>query len=243
MKLLKKNLIAIALLTSSLYSGEYFSKVEPFQEYVLKSDVSGKIVVSKIQKEKEVLKSRQKVIQIDAQNEFIELEFLEKKLEIIDELLDLKDEDTKTIAASAAKSAFEKRASRQSYLNMMLTKYDVERGIKRLKRTIGQKSIVLDAKTYINTINVVEDDYVGPGTVLLTYSDINKAKLRVYVNEEDYKGIGSKKIYINSKHYPQYKITKKSLIKDKDKLSMFEIEVVGVKNGFLFGDVVKVEFR
>jgi len=238
-----KKISLIIAMTVSLYSTEYFSKVEPLQEYVLKSNVSGRVVTSQIMKEKNILSKDQVIIKIDTEIDEIELSYLEKRLEIIEELLKIKEKDAKAIEASVAKSEIEKRNSRQTYLNAKLTKYDVQRTIKKLKTTIKRKTITLKAKTYLDEIKVVKDDYVMPGTVLLTYSDINKVKLKVYVKKTDYENINTKNIYINGKHYPQYKITKKALTKDKDKMSMFEIELMGIQNGFMFGDIVKVEFK
>ncbi len=240
--MLKKIALTLAL-TLSLNSAEYFSKVEPFQEYILKSNVSGRVMLSKIMKEKQILSQDEKVIKINTELDEIELDYLEKKLSVMKELLFIADKNARAYAQSNSKSELEKRQSLQSYLNMKLSKYEVERTIEKLKVTIKRKNITLKKGTYIDKVKVVKDDYVVPGTVLLTYSDINKVKLKVFVSEEDYENIDNKKIYINSKHYTQYKITKKALTKDKDKLSMFEIELMGIQNGFKFGDLVRVEFK
>jgi hypothetical protein len=224
-------------------SSDYYTKVSPFQEYVLKSDISGKILSSATELETKRLTDTTVIIKIDATTEQIDLELMKKKLAVLQQLTELKLKDTEMVKSSYSVNDFDKRAKQQTYLNALLTKYEVESSIKRLEDTIKRKTITLPKGTYLKNVNVVKDDYVTPGTKLLTYSDIGKVKLIIYVSKEDYVDIEKKKVYINDKYYPEYKVSKKSLLKDDNKLSSFEIMLVGIQNGFMFGDLVKVSFK
>ena len=239
-----KRIVWMVLLILSVSQGnEYFTKVESLQTYKLKSDVSGRIVLSKILSEGSTLKKSSVIIEIDNELDLVKEKFLIAKIKIMEKLIKIKEQNFLSVKKAFSKSELEKRGKEELYLNSKITLLDMKSSLENLKIILSKKSITVGKGMYIDKINVVEYDYVVPGMTLLTYKDISAKKMNVYVNNGDYNNLSNMGIYVNGKLEGGLKITKIPLVKDSNRISMFNIEIIGELNGYNFGDIVKVEFK
>ena len=244
----KKILYTLLFFTLPSFAIEYSSIIEPYQKYILKSDVSGKVIFSSFEKELSVLEEAEILIEIDATKEKIKLKAYKQKYSNTLDISHNLEKNYLTVSASKNKSDYEKRIE---YLNLLNTKnnlFDLKLQIEDLEDTIQRKQVSIPPNMYLNKIYVYKDDYISPNNILLDYYDISKQKINVYVLPEDYLNIKSNdsiKIFINNK-LSDFKINKISIKKDDNKLSTYLLELINNNpnnNSFSFGEAVIIEFK
>ena len=117
------------------------------------------------------------------------------------------------------------------------TKYKVA----QLEDILIKKSIIPENK-YLYKLMVREGDYVAPGTALAQIQDASKAKLVLFLEPEELKGIKEKTIYIDSKR-TNYKVGKVWRVADEKFISSYraEIYIPAPKNEF--SKLLKIEVK
>ncbi len=242
-------LIYSSLMASSLLFG-YYGKVEPYQTYNIKADVSGKII--DVNKSSEATNYKGIVIKIDKYQNKIDLKNLEAQLKNYESILKaqqkIKDKKYKTYQIYKnlkTKSELDKNLKFYDYQNSVIvlnqtknTISNLKAQIAKLKDTISKKSISF--KNYIYKIDVNKGDYVTPSMPIAVTMDINKVKIDIYVPINQINSIKNKKIYINDK-LSDFKIDKVYKVADSKYLTSYKVEIVGKYPKI--SDIVKVEFK
>ncbi len=118
---------------------------------------------------------------------------------------------------------------------------DIEKAIKILKNTIKDKNISIQNK-YITNILVKENEYVNPGMPLIMVYDISKTIYKIQIIKEDFENIDNKEIYVNGTINKDFKLYKKSLVRNKNNLSTHYIELISSKSKS-FGNILSFEFK
>ena len=242
-------LIYSSLMASSLLFG-YYGKVEPYQTYNIKSDVSGKII--DVNKSSEATNYKGIVIKIDKYQNKIDLKNLETQLKNYEsilksqqKILNKKYKTYQIYKTLQTKSELDKDLKFYDYQNSIIvlnqtknTISNLKAQIAKLKDTISKKSIGF--KNYIYKIDVNKGDYVTPSMPLAVTMDINKVKIDIYVPINEIDGIKTKKIYINDK-LSNFKISKIYKVADSKYVTSYKVEIVGKYPKI--SDIVKVEFK
>ena len=242
-------LIYSSLIASSLLFG-YYGKVEPFQTYDIKSDVSGKVI--DVNKSSEGTNYKGIVIKIDDYQNRIDLQNLQNQLKNYksilssqQKILDKKYKTYQIYKTLKTKSQIDKDLKFYDYQNSLIalnqTKNTISNllaQIAKLKDTIQKKSISF--KNYIYKIDVNKGDYVNFATPLATIMDIQKVKIDIFVPINKIVSIKNKKIYINDK-LSNFKIDKIYKVADSKYVTSYKVEIVGKYPKI--SDIVKVEFR
>jgi len=242
-------LIYSSLMASSLLFG-YYGKVEPYQTYNIKADVSGKII--DVNKSSEATNYKGIVIKIDKYQNKIDLKNLETQLKNYEsilksqqKILDKKYKTYQIYKNLKTKSELDKDLKFYDYQNSIIvlnqtknTISNLKAQIAKLKDTISKKSIGF--KNYIYKIDVNKGDYVTPSMPLAVTMDINKVKIDIYVPINEIDGIKTKKIYINDK-LSNFKISKIYKVADSKYVTSYKVEIVGKYPKI--SDIVKVEFK
>ena len=91
-----KYLAILFLLISSVFSNEYYSKLEPIHTFVVKSSVNGKVVFSN-DKIEGFTSNNTKIIEIDSIVENLELKQVSDKLELIKKMIKIEDKNYKRL--------------------------------------------------------------------------------------------------------------------------------------------------
>ncbi len=218
-----KFLISI-LLPIFLYAGEYFAKVEPFEEYTISSKSSGLVTYTNENLISNIAKN-QTLVKIDDEISKINYEVALSTYKI-------KKNFYQKIQKLSTRSKLQKDNEKIVYLNAkqayIRAKDDFE------SRNIKAKGL------YIEDILVKKGNFVNPGTPLIKAYDINKSKITIYVTKEDIKDIKFKNILVNGKS--DFKLYKYFKIADKVQVSSFKVILTSntMKN---FSDIVKVEIK
>ena len=258
-------LLLFAVLVASV-ADTYYAKLEPVEIYKIKSQVSGAVTKSDISLEGSFIKSRV-VVKIDDKTDKKNLETSLKKLEILNNLLEVNKQNLKNAKQSykiklqnynriknlKTKSKFEKDNqlllvisasnqllnAKQALFNLKSQIDDLEYKIFLLKDTISKKSILVK-DGYLYKLYAKKGDFVAPGTPLMDVADTSKAKATIYISYDDFKNLGKKELYIDGKKSnANIKVWK---IADTTNISSYKAEIILPKPK-IFSKVVKIELK
>lgn len=234
-------IISFILLASSfLFGMEYYSKLEPYNSYVIKSAVSGKVVFTNDDIEGKFLNKKTKVVELDNSVDKIELVQTKNKLEVLNSMLDIQEKNYNRLNKISSKSAYEKDNQKIQVLNLQSSKSDLIIKIANLEDSIKNKEL-FENKIYIYNISVKKGDYVTPGTLLYEAKDLTKGKLEIFIPISDYESIQNKAIYLDGEK-SDLKINKIYEVADSKHISSYKCEIV-IENPKTFSRLVKIEFK
>ena len=263
-----KNIVLLILLSLDLFAVEYYSKIYPFEEYHIKSAVSGE-VISVDRSQEGSYSNSNVIIHIDDSLDRESLKLYQDKLATTDESIKLLNDEINNARSimRIAKESFDRVKTLQSYtkvqkdakknaylssknaylrvksslLNQKSIRSDLLIKIANLKNSIKKKNISLKNGEYIYKIYPNRGDFVNFGSRLVDCYDLRRAKLIIYVGEDDIDSIKDKSIYIDGKR-SDYKIDKIWKVADQKHLSSYRVEIV-IDKPKRFSKLVKVEFK
>ena len=224
---------------SSLFSSEYYSKLEPIETYIVKSEVNGKVLFSN-DKIEGFTANKTKIIEIDSVVENLELKQVNKKLELIKKMIRIENSNYERLKKVKTKSAFEKDLQRLKSLNLETTQSELFSKKSILQNTIKNKKLI-ENNRYIYDINVKKNDYVTPGTLLYTAKDLTKGKLEIFVPIIEIDSIKNKTIYLDKKP-TTLKIDKIYKVADVKHISSYKVDII-IPNPKMFSRLIKIEFK
>jgi len=262
-----KFLITIILLSSVVFAKVYYAKVEPFEVRNISSNVSGLVLYANEDLVGTTL-SDKPYIKIDSVLDVKELEFIEDKLSYMREmvkenenvLVNLNDSlkrkrlNYEKVSNLKFKSSVEKDrefynlvSSENTYLNtkkeiqsLKLQITDLKLRRIQLQRNVNDKN--LKAPNFILYEMLVKPGkVVSMGTALAKIADASRAKLTIYLDEEDVANSNKKIIYIDGEK-TKYKITRMLNIADSKNISKYMAQII-IDAPKLFSKLVKVELR
>ncbi len=231
-----KKYLLILITPLMVFAQTYMAKVEPYDEFIIYSQSSGKIV--KLNKNDETKIVTKTLVQIDDSLEQRQLAIFEQQLKLYDKKLTILENSYNKYIKIRGKSQSDKDDKLYEVIDLKISIESLKASIAQTKDSINKK-VVKIKNLYIKEFNVNNGDYISTGSKVALAYDISKSKLVVYVSADDYKGIETKQILING----QNDIAK---IEKVDK-TVDDVYVSGYKVTLLledkdFGKVVKVEF-
>lgn len=230
----------ILLLTNFVFAMEYYSKLEPYNSYIVKSAVSGKVIFSNDEVEGKLVNKKTKILELDNSVDRIDLAQTQNKLDVLNLMLEIQEKNYNRLYKISSKSAFEKDNQKIQVLNLQSSKSDLLIKIATLKDAIKNKQLYED-KMYIYNISVKEGDYVTPGTLLYEAKDLTKGKLEIFIPISDYDLVQNKTIYIDGQK-SDLKIDKIYKVADSKHISSYKCEII-IENPKIFSRLVKIEFK
>ena len=260
--------VLLLMVTIPLFAQLHYARVEPINRYIIKSDVSGKVVYSAKELEGKFVKNKI-VIKIDDSDERIKLVDAKEALaferenlhlikDIVPQLKESYDRQEAYFQRLSSVSSSSQAQKDNAYLAMvnaknqyisakeklLITKEKISqlnKNIALLQKTISRKSISLHNR-YLYTLLVKEGNFVSMGQELIRADDINGSRLTIYVDRDELDGIGKKKIYIDDKLNQNAKLDKVWRVSDLKFISKYRVEIT-VKPPLSFSKLVKVELK
>ncbi len=240
-----KKLILIGLLTiSSLFAKDYMAKIEPFEKYEIKSEVSGVVKSSKKEFETKFIKMNQTLIEINSEDEQIALQRTRESLKVQKEIVRIREKNYNSKNRVVNMSRYEKNNEKLDFLEAKKELISLQQEIKRLKREMNKKVFKLQNR-YIHKIYVNHGEYVNQGDKLFDSFDITKQKITLYLTLTEIEKLPLKKIFIDGKQ-SSFKVHKISRIKDEIRVSRYKVEFIKDNKeleNYFFNKVVKVQLK
>lgn len=234
-----KSLLTLCLLSISIYASEYYAKLEPYDTFIVKSSVSGKIEYINTNALGKIVKN-ETIIKMDVKLDETELKHTIAKLNSVKDMLSIEQKNYDSIKNLTSKSIFEKDAQKTKVLNYETQVADLEIKIATLKDKVDNK-ILKETNTYIHDINVKVGEYVNAGTLLYTAMDFTKGKLEFFIPINDAEILKSKTIFLDGEK-TDLKINKIYQVADATHISSYKCEIV-IKNPKEFSKLYKIEFK
>ena len=234
-----KYIISLLLFTVSLTAQDYYAKVEALSQYNIKSSISGKVTLSNISKESTFVKDSL-IIKIDDKINKMELKQTQNKISNQRQILNIQKQTLNSFNKVSTKSKFDKDRQKIVILSTKVVLNDLQTKLYTLKDIIKNKNIRVK-NLYINKIYVNKDDFVNPGTLLLSAYDLSKGKLIIFVNKNDIKNIKEKIILIDGKQEDVI-INKVYKTTDEKHLSSYKVELILSKVD-TFSKLVKISIK
>jgi multidrug efflux pump subunit AcrA (membrane-fusion protein) len=246
--------LSLALLSSLLLGAsiEFKGKVEPFQQWTIKSDVAGKVVKVRLDMEGRVgddrpiveldtgddlIKLRNSLTQLKLLKEEIKLqkEVVQKKLDLYNRIKDLK---TKSLLEKDQRF-FDYSGSYMTRLNLKQNLAQTEAEVELLRRTIEKKRFKAPG-LYIVKIYPRPGDFIGVGAPVLDVADLNREKIVIFVPVSQIGEVKGAKVLING-HPSQFKLFKIWRVTDRQYITSYRVELVG--KGLPVGKIVSIRFE
>lgn len=261
-------LVLVSTFVLATESQIYYAKAEAKVEYVVKSEVNGKVLF--VNKKFEGKNSTGEVLiridnftdKVNLQNAKNRLKFSKtilsstnQSLKNFREILRLKKANLQKINSLRSRSSFEKDIEKINLLNIensyqqvsqqkqqtLSTISDLEGQIKILQDNIKKKTIKVSKGLYIYSIDIQKDDFVSVGRAILKIFDLSKAKLTIFVALEKFDEIKKQKIYIDGK-LTNYKIDKIWKVADSQNISSYKVEIL-IDAPKVFSKLKKIQFQ
>ncbi len=262
-----KILFLLLFISSMLFSKVYYSRVDPYEIRDISSSVSGLVLFSDEDMLGKKLSSKA-YIKIDSKLDIQELKYIKDKLEYLRDIitsneviltnleksLEKKRKNYKRILSLKIKSDIEKDrefheliSSENQYLstkkeinNLKVQVTDLKLKKAYLNRSVADKNLV--AKNFVlYSLLVQPGKFVGISTPLARVADVSKAKLTIYLDEEDMLKYKDIVVYIDGVK-TVYKISRISNIADSKNISKYMAQII-VDAPKIFSKLVKVELR
>ena len=227
------------ILSSFVYSSEYYAKVQALNTYIIKSSVSGKVIYTN-EKIEGFKSNNSLIIQIGDEVDIIDYKETKKKLSLLNEMIKIEEKNYNRLKKISSRSIFEKEAQRLKSINLKSLKSDLLIKLATLKNKVKNKKLY-EKNAYIYSLKVKKGDYVNPGTILYEKKDLSAGKLEIFIPISDVNIIKNQKIYINSK-LSSLKIEKIYEIADDKHLSSYKTIII-MPNVKTFSQLVKIEFK
>lgn len=262
-----KILTILVLMFSFAFSKVYYAKVEPYELRDISSNVSGLVLFADEDMLGKKLSSKP-YIRIDAKLDIQELGFIKDKLiylkksvesneqiaRNLEKTLEKKRVNYKKIESLKIKSVVEKDkefydliGSENSLLNTQKEIQNLKIQITDLKLRQAQLQRSVSDKTLRAPGFILYELLVKPGQVvnvstpLAKVADASKAKLTIYLDEEDVHNLKKKVIYIDGKR-TDYKVSRHLIIADSKNISKYMAQII-IKSPKLFSKLVQVELK
>lgn len=232
-------MIFLLLMMSYLFSSEFYAKLEPYETYLIKSAVSGKIIYAN-DKMEGFKANNSTIIKIDSKLSVIDLEQSRNKLKYLNEMISIEKLNYNRLKKVSSKSQFEKDSQKLKIINLESSRADLLVKIETLKDDIFNKKLV-EKSNYIYNIAVKKGDYVNPGTLLYEAKDLSKGKLEFFVPISDINTIKNKKIFLDGKE-SNVKINKIFEVADTSHISSYKVQLLLSKVN-KFSRLIKIEFK
>ena len=229
----------VFLFVTTVFSSEYYAKLEPIQSYQIKSAVSGKVESVNDKMEGKIVPSNTTLVKIDKKLNLIDLKSSQDKLKITEEIIAIEKANYKKLLKISTKSDFEKDTQKVKVLNLESQRNDLITAVETLKDLISNKTLN-ESNVYVDKIYIKEGDYVTPGTLLYDKSDLSYGKLEFYIPINKAKEILNKELYLDGKK--EGKIEKVYKVADSTHISSYKVKVL-VKNPITFSKLVKIELK
>jgi len=249
-----------------LFADEHYAKLEPIETILIKAEINGKVIKAKDELEGKVVDGL--IVKIDDTLDKTDLKHSKESLQLINKMIDinknilpllkksyLKKRDLyQKVTPLSSSSVSQKESLYSAYvgaknqynaveekiLNLKNQKVSLEQKIASLKDKIKKKSIIVKNR-YLYELNIKSGEYVNIGMPIATLQDISKAKLVIYLSEDEIKDIDNKSIYINGKK-SNLKFSKIWKVADKKYISSYRAEIL-LKPFTNFSKLIKVEVK
>jgi len=260
--------ILALILPTLLFSKIHYAKVEPYETYTIKSAVAGEVKVAKIELEGKVVKNSL-IVQLDDKLDRVDLKISREKLKILDNMLEinrdtllslneslnreeeyyLRVENLSTIPKSKRDSAFysyintktKYLSTKEKIENLKQEKLNLKYKIDTLIDRIEKKRVGIKNR-FLYKLLVHKRDFVNIGTPIATLNNLTKAKLTLFLEEDELKDIKSKSIYIDGKK-TNYKFSKIWKVTDEKFISSYRAEIIIKNPKYKFSTLLKVELK
>lgn len=234
-----KFILLSMFLINTLFSMEYYAKLEPINSYIIKSSVNGKVIFTN-DKIEGLKASNSTIIKIDSSVNILELKYSLEKLGSYDMMIKIEKDNYKRLSKISSRSVYEKDNQKIKVLNLQSQRTDLLVKIESLKDTIKNKKLI-EKNFYIYNIAVKKGDYVNPGTILYEAKDLSSAKVEIFIPISDVNIIKDKKIFLNGV-LSDINISKIYQVADSKHISSYKVELIipNIKN---FSKLVKIEFK
>jgi len=259
--------LLLFLLPVLMFGKVHYAKVEPLERATIKASVGGAITKVDLSAEGRIA-GEGVVIQIDDAMDRVSLSsskasqmLFQETLKINNEILTGLEEtyrlkkgyfdrvnalststqtqkDNAYSAFIAAKNQL--LGTKEKVANLKKQILDLEYKVKMLEDSITKKSINLKGR-YLYKIMVRAGEFAAPGMPLAVADDLSRAKLTIYLDRDELKGIENKKVYIDGS---EEGVSISRIWKEADEkfISAYRAEII-LEPKYPFSSLLKVEVK
>lgn len=245
--------IALACLACALNADVYYAKVEPLERYVYKAATSGKVVSVATDAEGSLVQKKtivrlddllnQKMLALYKEN----IKNLNEQRDSLTKIATIREKNYDKIKMLKTKSVIEKDNEQITALNARIAVQQIEGQLIALKQNIAQEEETIRHKNIaveqqiVDTIHVRENDFVAQGTPLFETYDVSRAKLVLFLTQQDREALDEREIWIDDAKTAAT-FSKIYQVADLENISSYRAEIV-IDSPKIFSRLAKVELK
>ena len=261
-------ILFLLLMPLFLFSKVHYAKVEPFDTVTMKASVSGLVMDVKLDAEGEMLDGT-RIVHLDDTLDITNVEVSKKSALLLQEMLEINKDIANSLSdtvkrqegyyqrinklSTASKTQKDNAYSsftsaktqylgtKEKIVNLEKQILDIHYKIVQLEDSISKKSLILNHK-YLYKLMVREGDFVAPGSALVQVMDANRAKLVLFLELAELKGLDQKIVYLNDEK-TAYKVNKVWRVTDEKFISSYRAEIFIDSPKGPFSRLMKVEIK
>ncbi len=260
-------MLVLALLPVFIFAKVHYAKVEPLERTTIKSSVSGAIVKVGLSSEG-MFVGDEVVIQIDDSLDRINLKTSKESLVLFAQTLEINNQvleglnktyeikkayfdrvnsletSTKTQKDNAYSALIgannQMLGTKEKVINLKKQILDIEYKVEMLEDTIAKKRIGFKGR-YLYKLMVRAGEFANPGLPLAIADDLSQAKLVIFLDRDELKGIENKKVYIEGE---ESGVAISRIWKEADEkfISSYRAEII-IEPKYPFSSLLKIEVK
>jgi hypothetical protein len=237
-----RNFFILYLISFVTLSAEtFYAKGEPYNKFVIKSATSGQVIFTNYALESKNVKNKI-IIKIDDKAEQINKKYLQEKLLISENILDLNQKIYKKVFSLKSKAVVDKDNLLLKILNTKLKIIDLNNRIELLKDKLSKKIYKID-NAYLAKLYVRKGNYVSFGTALFDMYDISKIRLTIFIPVKDIDIIKNSQILIDDIKRDDAKIEKIYKVVNQEFISSYRVDIIITNKNKNISKLRKIEFE
>jgi len=263
---MQKIFLLIFIFNISIFANEHYAKLEPINSVIIKSEFNGRVVLAKDNLEGKIADGV--IVQIDDTLNKKDLKNTKESLMLLEKMVTLNKKllpqlklnmqkksslykkllpitsssqnQKDTLYASLVNAKVQYFSTKEKIINLENQIVSLKQKIDSLEDTISKKSIKTKSR-YLYKLYVNSGEFVNIGSPIAKLVNINRAKLTIFLSNDELNSLKNKKIYINSKK-TNLKFSKIWRVADEKYLSSYKAEII-LDPIDEFSTLIKVEIK
>jgi len=237
--------LILFILPIYLIGGTYIVPSSPIEKITIKSEIDGKVIVAKRDKEQKFI-SNDIIVKIDDKLECSQIKHYKQQIKILEEIVSLKKINATNKAKVTRLSNYNKNIEKINYLESFKELVSLKLSMEQVKLDKNKKNFRVK-DLYLKHLHVKKNEYIQAGESIMTLYNTQAIKLVAFMPKKDIEILekNNNNILFNGEK-EIFRLYSISHITDDTHLSSYRVEFRSnskINPKYLFGQLITIEVK